>query len=237
MELRVLIREISESPSPRLRRRAFREWQYGIVTWHYLPPPPEDLSANAFRVLSERRSRRTFDAISIDRLGNLLWFTSKTRQVQCLGRSRWQRRPTPSAGGCHPIDVLVEPWPIDHDRLYYYDPVSHALGEVCLDSPVDLRLAKEQAIAATSATGNGFIIWHLAQFRRTLAKYHRGASLVQRDAGALVGVTCVAAEALGLACCPLGISGEPFLSRALGSRTYSVGLGGCVVGQNSDLAG
>lgn len=231
MEPRLLIREIAKSPSPRLRRVSFRDWQYDVVAWNYLPVPPDDLSADVFRVLSERRSRRKFDAVSSDKLANLLWYTSKTRQTETLGGSRWEHRSTPSAGGCHPIDVLVAPWPTDHETLYYYDPVSHALCELCVASAADLRLATEQAIVATSAKGSGLIIWHVAQFRRTFAKYHLGASLVQRDAGALVGVTCIAAEALGLACCAVGISGEPFLSRALGSRSYAVGLGGCVVGE------
>ncbi len=90
-------------------------------------------------------------------------------------------------------------------------------------------------VAVTAAGGKGgVILWFAAQFARTRAFYEQADSLVWRDAGALVATVALLAETLDLACCPLGVTGEPLLSQVLGSDDAVVGAGGCMIGARID---
>lgn len=122
-------------------------------------------------------------------------------------------RPCPSAGAIHPIHLLV----IDPQagRWLRYDAVSHALDEVITQlEPSGVLAEMHSVLPATSAT----LLILAAEPGKTAAKYEAAESLVWRDAGVLLGFLAVAAEALGLNYCPLGVTGEP------GWDGYSISL-------------
>jgi SagB-type dehydrogenase family enzyme len=228
--------EGSEWWSPRLRSvdRGYEEWRYATASAMYLCRPGGLPERPPFYAVVESRSSipPTASLSELD-LSSVLWFTSKSRSSAKPGEPRWEHRPAPSAGGRHPIDVLVSNWPPGSNKVYHYDPMAHAL---CALRPQRAGAVQELTSAAEKTTGsrNGVILWHAAQFDRTLSKYEEGETLVWRDAGVLVGMTALVAEALTLACCPIGLTGEPVLSNVLGSGGRVRGVGGCIVGRGPD---
>jgi SagB-type dehydrogenase family enzyme len=217
------------NPIPRAVEEPYTEWQYDIVDSEYLPLPDQLPACTFFEILESRKSHREFGPISQIKLSTLLWFIAKTHLTQPSGKPRWQHRFAPSAGGKHPIDLIVSNWPTCSKTLYKYDTFAHAL---CSLRAVD-KAAHQYLISSASealGTAPGVVLWHAAQFARTESKYEFAESLVWRDAGVLIALTTLVCEALGLACCPLGITGEPHLSATLGSGDRVQGVGGCVIG-------
>jgi hypothetical protein len=80
------------------------------------------------------------------------------------------------------------------------------------------------------APGQGQLLWFCANVEKINAHYEHPESLIWRDAGVLLGVMALVAEALKLNFCPLGISGEPYLSAAFGTLGRLEGVGGAILG-------
>jgi SagB-type dehydrogenase family enzyme len=191
---------------------------------------PAPSSPDFFSVLSRRLTRRSFSCLSEESLSTLLWYTAKTLASASNGYSKdWEHRVPPSAGGCHPIDLVIAKWPCADAPIRLYDPIAHATRMLTLKKPPAFQYLLDRTEKAVPH-GKAVVFWHLAQIQRTFGKYSNAESLIWRDAGALVAITCLVAEALGLACCPLGMTGEPWLSEGLGSGNYAIGVGGCIVG-------
>lgn len=226
----LLIIQSHPVPRPRPRELPYQEWRYEITRRDYLAIPSIEASANLFDTLDARRSRRTFGPLSRRDLSVLLWHTSKTRSKALSETRRWESRPVPSAGGCHPIDIIVSNWPNGSDCLLQYDTIGHALLELRVDSVAAVRALKDD-VESTLGDAPGTIILHAAQFARTTSRYENGENLVWRDAGVLICAMALVAEALELSFCAVGATGEPHLSKALGSDGVVVGVGGCVIGE------
>lgn len=215
-------------PVPRHRELPIEDVWYAVAHRTYLPVPEHPPLRTFFDVVEARETRRDFQSVGLDVLSTLLWFTAKTRRMVTLPSGFvWQHRPVPSAGGRHPIDLLVL-CPVDGRWVVsVYDEMAHALCELQVDS-----LAVEafvQAVFQVIPPGDGTIIWQVAHPWRTLAKYECGESLVWRDSGVLLGHLTLVGEALDLNCCPLGITGHDHIRRLMGMSDV-VGMGGCVVG-------
>jgi nitroreductase len=75
------------------------------------------------------------------------------------------------------------------------------------------------------------VLWLAAQFDRTLSRYEAGESLVWKDAGTLTATAYFVAEAMGLACCAVGVTGEPHLSALLDAGRSMQGVGGILIGE------
>ena len=213
------------NPVPREPEVRYSEFQYNIEEEIYLSEPGISVDAPFLRVLGARHSKRTFKAVSAERLNALLWHSARAIIITPPRYgSPWQHRPAPSAGGRHPIDLLIIREPRDSNSLFLYDPIAHGLYRLrvsetsCLYQLVDLT---SQVIPLGGAT----IILFGAQFARTQSKYENGESLVWRDAGALISIISLVAEYLELNCCALGFTGEPLLSRMLHSKGSVIGVG------------
>lgn len=210
-------------PLPSPKAHTPLEWPVGAV----VPlPPASDVPARSFDdVVNARRTRRSFSALEPGSLSALL---SLTCRVQQLGGAELgfplTRRPAPSAGAIHPLHLIVlEP---DHVEWNRYDPFRHAL--IKLPTTVDALLVRremEELVAAPAAT----LLLFAAEPCMTAAKYANPWSLVWRDAGVLQGCLSLAAEALDLSFCPLGVTGEPWTSRLL-DQPGLVGVGAAFVG-------
>lgn len=215
------------SPIPRNRNIQYCDFRYDIINRIYLPTPNSKPIANFFDVVESRISRREFEKLPTDILSLILWYSAKTKLVTKLDNGNlWQHRPSPSAGGRHPIDILI----IDSQvqEVYLYDTLAHTLCQ--LNSSKEILIELVEVINTIVPINKATIIWFAAQFGRTLSKYEYGESLVWRDAGALLATIAFVAEALQLSCCPIGITGEPLVSKILSSNNFVVGVGGCLVG-------
>ena len=112
--------------------------------------------------------------------------------------------------------------------MFLYQPKSHALSLLSVSSDYIKKLIN--AIEAVISVENASIIWLGAQFERTLSRYENGESIIWKDAGSLTATICLTAEYLGLNYCPVGITGEPYLSMALEATDKVFGVGGVIVG-------
>jgi SagB-type dehydrogenase family enzyme len=219
------------NPQPRKSPANFARFSYKVISKNYLPFPVQLGSKDFFSVLESRRTRRSFAPLSDMQLSNLLWYCGKVRETGSLSNGLpIQHRCPPSAGGIHPIDILL--FETKAPRPVLYDGVAHALCELG-GTRVGLVKRLLTRVNRLVPVQDSKVVWFVAEFDRTLSRYKRGESLVWRDAGTLLGMVCLTAEALGLNCCPLGITGEPYISRILNSRRLVVGVGGCLVGKGS----
>ena len=190
-----------------------------------LPPDCDPVAADLFRT---RRCARDFGAASPADLSGWLDLSCRVQQRQASGLGfDLTRRPAPSAGAIHPIHVMLA-WP-QASSWHRYDPFDHALlafdgvAQAC-----EAHASLQQVLTAPDAT----LVLLAAEVGRTAAKYDHAASLVWRDAGALLATMALAAHALSLAFCPLGVTGEPWTGRLLEEQGL-VGVGAAFLGRAS----
>lgn len=190
-----------------------------------LPPSGHKPLRPFAEVIEGRRSRRAFAALDLPTLGCLLELVSRVRQGgdAALGFPI-SFRGAPSAGAIHPVHlVLARPELIGWHR---YDPHAHTL--VAVDTaftPDEVRSALGDLMSAPKAT----LIMFVAEPGKSACKYGNPASLVWRDAGTLLGLLSLTAEALNLSFCALGITGDPWSSRFV-EQSGLVGVGAAFVG-------
>jgi hypothetical protein len=195
-----------------------------------IPKPPR---ADFFRVLDERRSRRPTRPLSQIQLATVLWYSAKEFAHRGIpgAADYWEHRAVPSAGGCHPIDLLVRDGDTRSLKWLRYEPRSHSLAPVTIRDRVALKSLQHNIEPVVGPPNAGSLIWLLAQPARTARRYVHPESLIWRDSGILIGTIAFIAEALGLASTPLGPTGEPSLSVALGAGRNLEGMGGILIGQ------
>lgn len=140
------------------------------------------------------------------------------------------RRPSPSAGALHPIEVIIADWRT-RPRLMRYAPLMHQL-EVLV--PVERAKLGDfvDAVRAIIPSARGTALISLGDLSRVASVYENPASLLWRDAGALLQTLFLSATAFRLAFCPLGIRGSEIVE-ALGLRDTVVAAGVCVVGREA----
>lgn len=225
-----MVRTKRNSPIPR-QAAAVRatEFQYPTVKISYLPIDVQKRNCNIFTITKNRRTRRRFKALPLETLGTFLWYSWKTgtRRIDQNGRS-FEFRPAPSAGACHPHDLIIFRKEGKHFSVSLYNPLSHALMRLnCIPSKTLKFVSKINQVLPIQ---QGTILWLGCQSSRTESAYRFSESLLWRDAGVLLGVMALVAEGLGLAFCPLGITGEPHLSGLFKSKGHVEGFGGAILG-------
>ncbi len=222
------------SPKPLTNALEYSDFKYPIVDRFYLDTPTEMNEIDFFSVLLERKTRRDFSHLTLNYLSSLLWYSAHIKK-NSLEKDQvpWQHRPVASAGGCHPIDIVIFR-PCKKGWLsYIYDPYAHCICSLSIsESLIELFLMEiDSVVPLQQAT----LFWFVAQAGKTLSKYENGDSLVWRDAGVLLGHLTLVAEALGLSCCPVGITGDAELDEILPSSGKLTGMGGCLFGTNADF--
>jgi SagB-type dehydrogenase family enzyme len=223
------------SPIPRDTPVPYTEFSYPVTDREYLAIPESPNESSFWDVLASRRSRRAVGPLGETQLAHLLWYSAKTRAAR---REQdgflWQSRPSPSGGGRHPVDLIVVHAERGKAIVRLYDPIAHALCTLSVDQHRAFSFYGQAKAIITAE--DGVLLWFVAQFGRTLERYVDGESLVWRDAGALLATVYLVCEALGLACCAIGPSGDPDIPQIIGGENELRGVGGCIVGSRSDTA-
>lgn len=185
-------------------------WPDGPVT--RLEPRTEPLQLDMVSLIEERQTRRAFGKrLDNAALGDYLWLACRNRSSRpSLFGYDQESRVYPSAGATHPIHVLLAR---ETGPLQRYDPVAHAL--VALPGSDANAAASREAANSLVDLAHGTVIGIVAEPGKTAAKYKGHDSLVWRDAGVVLGYLSVIAEALQLPFCPLGITGQPYLTANL----------------------
>ena len=158
-------------------------------------------------VLRERRSVKQLGECAIEKLSEILFHAVKPYSV-CKDDYDMTvyRSASPSAGGRHPIDILVGLPENEGRRLFLYEPLSHSLRR--LDIPVELQQEFFDDVNQTLLMGDSVLIWFSIQYMRTASKYTDYESLVWRDAGAQLCCLQQVAKYVGLDSCPIGYLAE-----------------------------
>jgi SagB-type dehydrogenase family enzyme len=161
--------------------------------WHAGPDAPFP------DVLERRSSERQLAILPRPKLGALLWHSARVRST-----TGGEHRAAPSAGGLHPIALVVLEPPFR--QAFLYDPIRHALGELAeIDTPALADACR--SLLEVLPTARGTFIVALGEFRRTEAFYENSESLVWRDAGCQLATLHLTATWLGLGSCLLGVTG------------------------------
>ncbi|MCM2310914.1 MAG: nitroreductase family protein [Steroidobacteraceae bacterium] len=173
-------------------------------------------------LIEQRQTRRDFsNGVSDGALGEFLWLTCRNRSSRPSPYGfNQESRAHPSAGAVHPIHVLVGREGASWAR---YDPTEHAL--VTLPGSEDNLAAVRDQANQLLELQQGLVLGLAAEPGKSAAKYENSETLVWRDAGVVLGYMSLIAEALQLAFCPLGISGNPSLSSILHGRSDLFGAG------------
>jgi SagB-type dehydrogenase family enzyme len=218
------------SPNLRSQREAVQRRRLSTLDAEYLLIP-DGPNSSVLEAVHARRSRRQFLPLSEEDISQLLWHSCRIRERRANDDGyTWEHRPAPSAGGLHPITILVVSRSLWPNAIKVYDPTAHTLAKLELGADALLQ-AFLDAVNAVLEIRDATVLWFVADFHLTLSKYLDGESLVWRDAGALGAIVEVVAEGLGLSCCALGITGEPFVSAITGNLPMLEGVGGCLVGR------
>ena len=212
-----------DEPAPRCLYLPYERVRW-TVTAEELLPVPRHLHVPYSQVVESRRSIRTFAPISESDLSTLLWLTAGTRDVSSTDSSV-AHRAAPSAGGLHPIHLLIVRQ--QSPFLVRYHSGRHVLEQVKCEH-ADAVAVMSDASKFMPAGGASLIVF-AAEPGITASRYHHSISLVWRDAGVLQGQLCFAASALGLACCLLGATGDAWLTTLL-SESRLLGMGAALVG-------
>ena len=124
--------------------------------------------------------------------------------------------------------TIIRPRPRNFEASVY-DSRAHALAR--LKRPVSTLRRFVSHVSDAVPPEQGTIVWLVAQPQRTQNYYRAPESLLWRDAGVLIGVMAVVADALDLAFCPVGATGDPHIGHILGTRPSAYGFGGAILGR------
>ena len=180
-----------------------------------LPHELDLLDRDFGHLLRERRSHRRYgeELLSDREVAMLLW---AAQGVTARAGSALLRT-TPSAGALYPLETYVAVEKVDRlERgLYHFD-----VGRFELAWLSAVPLGREIAHAALEQSflvqAAAIFLWS-AVFRRNMAKYgHRGLRYILLDAGHLCQNLLLAAEAMGLAACPVATFYDDELNDLLG---------------------
>jgi SagB-type dehydrogenase family enzyme len=217
-------------PRPRANLGTYVPYRWNSAGRTRLDAGPQAFPADMAMLSRERQTRRQFAAVSLKKIGDLLWLACRvhTTQPSEFGFDQ-EFRPLPSAGAVHPIHVLMQrdrgtPWEV-------YDPSLHEL--VGVYGSLQLAQASRGLADKIVQSGNSTLVALVAEPGKTGAKYVNPESLVWRDAGVMLGYLSLFGEALGMNVCPLGTSGDPFLAQ-LAEDGSLFGAGMVLIGARPD---
>lgn len=184
--------------------------------------------ADFLDVFSQRRSIKILGACSIDALSQILYYAVKP---YCICKDDYgvtvYRSAAPSAGGRHPIDILVGLKKQNGRQLYLYQPLSHTLKRLTVTEKLQKDFYKD--IEQTLPIGESLLLWFSVQYMRTASKYTDYMSLVWRDVGAQLCCLQQVARYVGMDSCPIGYLAEETFQNMFQSNMLISG-GGMIIG-------
>lgn len=192
-----------KNPKPKQTEDEFHPFKYPFSSKTKLNRDFKTREGDFLDVLLSRRSSQELGFISLEDIAELLYFTNKIQSIS-IDDSRFliSKRTVPSAGGRHPVDILVSV-PSESARfLQYYNPIDHSLSELSISKeeqqPFFIQVNENLPIADCC------LIWFSIQTKKTQSKYENAESLYWRDAGALLYCIQIVSTYLGFKSCPLG---------------------------------
>ncbi|WP_439695380.1 nitroreductase family protein [Mucilaginibacter sp. AW1-7] len=220
------------NPTPKSAEDFVSSFAYPISYIERLPKPSHNYVSDFFELTRLRTSEKNLSDLSASQLSDLLWYAAKVIDTHYQDNGYiLSHRPSPSAGARHPIDLLIIN-PSENPVFQYYNPFEHSLNNLKLNE--DLFTDFVTHINDNIPVGKGTVIWLIAHVNRTSAKYDNPASLVWRDAGALLQILQMTATAMNLGSCPFGTLADPFINKLFADAAI-ISCGGIIIGNNLQL--
>ena len=181
-------------------------------------------------VFSGRRSVKVLGGCGLEELSRILFFAVKPYIIaqDDYGVSVY-RSAAPSAGGRHPIDVLVGLPEKNERHLYLYQPLNHSLRKLAVSEDLERDFYKD--VEQTLPFGESTLLWFSVQYMRTASKYTDSMSLIWRDVGAQLCCLQQVAKYVGLDSCPIGYLAEESFNQMFHTDKLLSG-GGMIIGLN-----
>ncbi len=192
-----------KSPKPKNINDEFHPFKYPFTTKTKLNRDFKATKVDFLDILLTRRSSQKLGYISLEDIAKLLYYSNKVQSIS-IDDSDFliSKRTVPSAGGRHPVDVLVS-LPAENTRfLQYYNPIDHSLS--VLSIPREKQHSFFAEVNENLPIGDCCLIWFSIQPKKTQSKYENAESLYWRDAGALLYCIQIISTYLGFKSCPLG---------------------------------
>ena len=203
-----------------------------------LSDPPFSAVVEARRSIRDQGEK----PIPLEALGEILFRTVRVRAICPIDRDRGyetSERPYPSAGACYPLEVYLAVNRCQglDSGLYQYVPNGHSLAQRSGPSRGLERLLGDAAHAAAQSVLPQVLVILSARYARTAWAYGPLAySLILKEAGGLLFALQLSATAMGLACCPLGVSDAPTLAQLAGVDDFAcASVGELILGSAPEL--
>ncbi|WP_438021727.1 SagB family peptide dehydrogenase [Sorangium sp. So ce233] len=197
-------------------------------------------------VVEARRSVRRHGAVplSLGALGELLFRTLRVRSLSPPNAERayeFTDRPYPSGGACYPLDVYLavarcaglDP------GLVRYVPEEHALERVCERNGGVDRLLQDAAHATGVGAPPQVLIILAARFARVSWSYGPLAyNLILKEVGVVFHAVYLAATAMGLGACALGVGNSRLFAELAGvDSLVKTSVGEILLGSRPETPG
>lgn len=213
-----------------------------------LPAPPDAASSGAdaaglWRALDARRTRYEVGPVPLLTLGTLLYRSARLTEVVETADGPLFRRPYPSGGGLHALElyVIARDCPGLAPGVYRYAAGAHALDPVRpLDAHGVALLADARHATGERLPGDPAVLLGVTLRYGRVARKYRAISyrLALLETGALLQTLYVAAGALDLAACALGTGDSDRWALALGTDYFAEPcIGEIVLGSAAAPAG
>lgn len=223
-------RVVMSGPKLRTEALVFEPYRYNCGEEITLPKVDDYiLDVEFLKVFAGRRSIKRLGGCSLEALSRILFLAVKPYMI---GMDEYgvavYRSAAPSAGGRHPIDVLVGLNKGGEYLLYLYQPLNHSLRTLLI--PAELQRAFIEDVKSTLFFSESALLWFSVQNIRTASKYTDYESLVWRDIGAQLCCIQQASKYVGLDSCPIGYLAEETFSTLFQTNSLMSG-GGMIVGK------
>lgn len=214
-------------PTPRLQADASISPGWRVTTTYAVPgiAPPSPLRFD--HLMEQRRSIRVMGRPRLRDVINTLAFATNVRQIKVGDPLRRSRRPSPSGGALHPVEILIL-WPGRHVRAFLYDPFDHQLLKLAVSDVLGLA-SSVRDIGQLVPSAKGAILLLAGDLLRVAGAYEQPDSLLWRDAGAVIQTLHLTATAYGQVFCPLGVLGGQALEALRQDRRFTA-VGVAVIG-------
>ena len=215
-------------PSLLMNPLPFEPYRYEVAGELRLPKVEEAERKDFMEVFSGRRSVKELGVCGLEEISKILFYAVKPYSIAqddygvCVYRSA-----APSAGGRHPIDVLVGLPEESGRRLYLYQPLKHSLRKLTI--PLGLEQEFYRDVEQTLPFGKSTLLWFSVQYMRTASKYTEPMSLIWRDIGAQLCCLQQAAKYMGMDSCPIGYLAQESFNNMFHTDKLMSG-GGMIIG-------
>ncbi|MGN7804931.1 nitroreductase family protein [Ensifer sp. 22521] len=188
--------------------------------------PPEKLFANVVRA---RRSHRFIATASLEEVARVVRETLKADFVGHGEKQGRKLKAVLSAGALHPVKAVI--LRRNQAPIVYDDSVDQFLSVHVRDAVAFEAFLRTCETVLPDANGHWVAL--IADSRNVRRLYSNHESLVWRDAGAVIQLMALSAEAQEMAFCPLGVLGGEIVAALLPGTPEIIPVGVVALGRKA----